>query len=247
MNSAAEPVYGKTGYMSSQSQGKIHVTALLFAGLRERVGTGKVRLTLAAGSSVSDAITALADATDGRFDTSAKFMTALNGDYIEPSAHLRDNDELAIIPPVSGGANSTRDVVTITDKPLNPDTFTQSVTSPNYGAVVTFTGITRRENLNRKVLFLEYEAYQPMAERKIREVVSEMKKRWDIGQVAIGHRTGRVDLGEVSMVVAVSTPHRKDAFEASRYFVDMLKKIVPIWKKEYFEGGEVWIGETPGG
>src|SRR3972149_1463554 len=106
-------------------------------------------------------------------------------------------------------------------------------------------GVTRDDNDGRRVTCLEYEAYQPMAEQKIAEIISEMKSRWDIGGVAIAHRTGRVGIGEISMVLAVSAAHRRPAFEAALYFVDRLKEIVPIWKKEHYEGGTMWIGETP--
>ena len=112
--------------------------------------------------------------------------------------------------------------------------------------MVTFLGVTRDHNEGRKVLHLDYEAYQPMAENKIVEIIGEMRSKWELGKIAIAHRTGRIDIGETSMVVAVGSAHRRPAFEASLYFVDRLKEIVPIWKREFFEGGEVWIGESPG-
>jgi len=95
-------------------------------------------------------------------------------------------------------------------------------------------------------LHLDYEAYQPMAENKMVEIIAEMRSKWDLGKVAVGHRTGRVDIGETSMILTVGSAHRRPAYEASLYFIDRLKEVVPIWKKEFFEGGEVWIGETPG-
>ena len=133
--------------------------------------------------------------------------------------------------------------VTITEGALDPAPLVESVRSDRDGCVVTFLGVTRDHNDGRRVLHLEYEAYRPMAERKMAEVIGEMKARWDIGSVAVAHRVGRVDIGEASMVLAVSAPHRGSAFEAAQHFVDQLKKVVPIWKKEFFEGGEVWIGD----
>ena len=133
--------------------------------------------------------------------------------------------------------------VTITEGALDPAPLVGRVRSDRDGCVVTFLGVTRDHNDGRRVLHLEYEAYRPMAERKMTEVIGEMKARWDIGSVAVAHRVGRVDIGEASMVLAVSAPHRGPAFEAAQYFVDQLKKVVPIWKKEFFEGGEVWIGD----
>jgi molybdopterin synthase catalytic subunit len=110
------------------------------------------------------------------------------------------------------------------------------------GAVVTFLGTTRDHTGDRRVLFLEYEAYRPMADQQLAAVAEEMGQRWDLTGVAISHRLGRVEVGETSLVVAVSSAHRKDAFEACHYSVDRIKQIVPIWKKEFFEGGEVWVG-----
>ena len=137
--------------------------------------------------------------------------------------------------------------ILITGEPLDPDPLTRHVTTDEDGAVVTFLGVTRDHNAGRRVEYLEYEAYRPMADEQIRAIIGEMQSRWEIGRVAIAHRTGRVDIGETSMVVAVGAPHRRPAFEAALHFIDRLKETVPIWKKEYFEGGEVWIGETPGG
>ena len=129
---------------------------------------------------------------------------------------------------------------------MDPGPLTEFVRTEIDGAVVTFLGVTRNHNEGRRVLFLEYEAYRPMADKVIAEIIGEMKSRFEIGRVAIAHRTGRVDIGETSMVVAVGAAHRRPAFEAALHFIDQLKRIVPIWKKEYFEGGEVWIGDTPG-
>ena len=133
--------------------------------------------------------------------------------------------------------------VTITEKRLDPAPLVERVRSDRDGCVVTFLGVTRDHNEGRRVLYLEYEAYRPMAERKMAEIIDEMKARWEIGSAAVAHRVGRVDVGETSMVVAVSAPHRGPAFEAAMHFVDRLKRVVPIWKKEFFEGGEVWIGD----
>ena len=136
--------------------------------------------------------------------------------------------------------------VLITEGPLDPGELTDRVRSGSSGAVVTFLGTTRDHNAGRRVTMLEYEAYRPMADKTLAQVASEMIERWELGGVAIGHRIGRVDIGEISLVVAVSAPHRQDAFQACQHAIDRIKQIVPIWKKEHFEGGQVWIGSQDG-
>ena len=232
------------------------VTVLFFAGARERAGTARVDVILENyTATVGDAVDAACNATPNRVRLPSKVMFSRNGSYTELSARVNDGDEIAVIPPVSGGAYGQDDEsdddgdacnVWITSDPIDADSVLHRVGSDRDGAVVVFHGVTRSHNDGRTVLHLEYEAYSPMAENTMSEIVSEMKERWDLGDVAVCHRVGRVDIGQTSMVLAVSAPHRKPAYEASLYFVDRLKEIVPIWKKEYFEGGEVWIGETPG-
>ena len=133
----------------------------------------------------------------------------------------------------------------ITHNKLNIEELSADVIADRNGAVVVFNGITRDHTDGRKVLFLEYEAYLPMAKAKLNDVAKEICDKWDVS-VVIAHRIGRVDIGESSLIVTVGSPHRASAYEASQYSVDRIKQIVPIWKKEYFEGGEVWIGDAEG-
>ncbi len=135
-------------------------------------------------------------------------------------------------------------MIEITHEVLDQEAITERVRDRSAGAVVTFLGTTRDVTTDRNVLYLEYEAYVPMAEKKLAEVADEMMAKWPLTAVAISHRLGRLEISEVSLVVAVSSRHRKDAFEACQYSIDRIKQTVPIWKKEYFEGGEVWI-ESP--
>ncbi len=132
--------------------------------------------------------------------------------------------------------------VLITAEPLDPGTVTAVVEGPGNGGVVTFLGTTRNETRGRRVLHLEYEAYAEMAEKTLRQVVAEVREQWGIHDVAVAHRTGRLEVGEASLVVAVASPHRVEAFAACGYIVDRIKEIVPIWKKEFFEDGSVWVG-----
>ena len=137
-------------------------------------------------------------------------------------------------------------MIEITHEPLDPEAITARVRSGSNGAVVTFLGTTRDTNEDRSVLHLEYEAYRPMADNKLAEVADEMRRQWDVKDVAIVHRLGRLEIGEISLIVAVASPHRKEAFAACQYSVDRIKQTVPIWKKEFFEGGEVWIESAEG-
>ncbi len=135
-------------------------------------------------------------------------------------------------------------MIEFTEKSLDPEGITAKVRRDSNGAVVTFLGTTRDSTGDRKVLYLEYEAYRPMAEKKLAEIMDEIRRQWSVGDIAIAHRLGRLEIGDISLVVAVGSPHRQEAFAACQYTVDRIKQAVPIWKKEVFEGGEVWV-ESP--
>ncbi len=140
-------------------------------------------------------------------------------------------------------------MIEITNEVLDPEAITAGVRKDTNGAVVTFLGTTRRLTDGRDVLYLEYEAYRPMADNQLAGIVDEIKARWPVEDVAVSHRLGRLEIGEISLVVAVASPHRQAAFEACHYSVDRIKQVVPIWKKEFFADGEVWVGsqEDPSG
>jgi molybdopterin synthase catalytic subunit len=134
----------------------------------------------------------------------------------------------------------------ITDQPLDPAKLVEAVRKDESGAVALFYGVVRNENLGRKVLWLEYDAYPEMAIKKMQEVADDVRAKFPVTDVGVLHRTGRLEIGETSLLVAVSSGHRKEAFEACHYAVDRIKQIVPVWKKEVFEGGEEWIeGAVP--
>lgn len=141
--------------------------------------------------------------------------------------------------------NQSRYRTLITYDKLDLHKLSEQVVEDRNGAVVIFNGITRDHTNHRKVLFLEYEAYIPMAESKLTEIAMEMCNKWDV-KVNIAHRIGRVEIGDSSLVVAVGSPHRESAYSASQYSVDRIKEVVPVWKKEHFEGGEIWIGDAEG-
>ena len=225
------------------------ITVLFFAVLHERAGTRNVSIDVIADMTVDDVVLAARNAAPKDPKPGNSVMLALNGEYVRGNASVKAGDEIALIPPVSGGSGDIKtetDWVFITLELLDAAPLTEFATTGVDGAVVTFLGNTRDHNQGRKVDYLDYEAYQPMAENKMAEIIKEMRCKWDLGKIAIAHRTGQVDIGETSMVVAIGSAHRRPAFESALYFIDRLKEIVPIWKKEVFEGGEVWIGETPG-
>ena len=225
------------------------ISVLFFAAIRERAGTGVVQVVAVDGMTVDDAVDVACKAAPGHLELGTAVMLALNGEYVARDHLVTPGDEIAVIPPVSGGSDQIADDsdwVFLTGEHLDSSALTEFVKTNVDGAIVTFLGVTRDSNQGRIVKYLEYEAYQPMAQNKMAEIIKEMRGRWSIGKIAVAHRTGRVNIGETSMVIAVASPHRRPAFEACLYFVDRLKEIVPIWKKEFFEGGEVWIGKTPG-
>ncbi len=208
------------------------VAVRLFAGLRERAGARSVELELPDGASLGAVWPAL-----GLGDEPDGLLLAVNREYAERSRELRDGDEVALIPPVSGGA------FRLSDEPLSLDAVVREVASDDAGAIATFTGTTRARSRGRDVVRLEYEAYEGMAEAEMERIAGELKDRHDLIEVAIHHRVGVVDVGDTSVVIAVSAAHRGDALAAAKEAIDELKVSVPLWKKEIYVGGEEWIGQ----
>jgi molybdopterin synthase catalytic subunit len=208
----------------------VRVTVRLFAGLRERAGRSRLELDDVA--SLEDVWPAL-----GLGDEPPGLLYAVNREYVEPGHELADGDEVAVIPPVSGGA------FRLVEGSLDVAAVLREVEDPEAGAVASFVGTVRRRSRGRDVLHLEYEAYEGMAEQVMSELGAALEERYDLCAVAIHHRVGRVGIGEQSVVVAVSAPHRQDALAACAEAIDTLKRTVPLWKKERYEGGEEWIGQ----
>jgi molybdopterin synthase catalytic subunit/molybdopterin converting factor small subunit len=207
----------------------MRVKVRLFAGLRERAGVAERELEGV--TRVSDVWAAL-----GLGDEPEGLLYAVNRRYAEPEHDLADGDEVALIPPVSGGA------FRVTEEPLSLEAVVDEVADESAGAVATFLGTVRRESRARTVLYLEYEAYAEMAEDVMAQLAAELEQRYDLWSVAIHHRVGRVEIGEASVAIAVSAPHRQDALAACKDAIDTLKQTVPLWKKEVYEGGEEWLG-----
>jgi len=204
------------------------VNVRLFAGLRERAGYARREVEAATVADVWPALDLGAE-PDG-------LLYAVNQEYAARDRTLVDGDEVALIPPVSGGA------FLLSDEPLSLDRVVDEVRSDDAGAIATFTGTTRIQSRGRTVTHLEYEAYEGMAEKVMAELADSLLSRYRLTGVAIHHRIGRVSIGETSVVIAVSAPHRGDALAACKDAIDELKERVPLWKKEVYEGGEEWIG-----
>jgi MoaE-MoaD fusion protein len=210
----------------------VQVLVKLFAGLRERAGYGERTLELPDGSAVGDVWSALGLGGD----EPPGLLYARNREYTPRECKLHDKDEIALIPPVSGGA------FRLSGKPVDLAAVVAEVADDHAGAIATFLGTTRLESRGRTVRHLEYEAFEGMAEQVMADIASELRGRYDLIEIAMHHRTGRVGIGETSVAIAVSAAHRHDALAACREAIDALKQLVPLWKKEVYEGGEEWIG-----
>ena len=204
------------------------VRVRLFAGLRERAGWSQRDVDASTVGEVWETL-GLGDEPDG-------LLYAVNKEYATPDRALADGDEVALIPPVSGGA------FLLSEEPLSLDRAVDEVRTEEAGAIATFTGTTRVHARGRTVTHLDYEAYEGMAESVMAEIAAAVAERYELTGVAIHHRVGRVGIGETSVVIAVSAQHRHHALAACKDAIDELKERVPLWKKEVYEGGEEWLG-----
>ena len=218
------------------------VQVRLFARYREAAGHDRVELELPEGGTAQAAW----EAVSQRFPVLGPYrpftLFAVRDDYVEPTHALREGDELCLFPPVSGGAPDS-DWIEVTAEALAERAVIDAVSDAGAGGIVLFSGVVRDRTGGRRVKFLEYEAHAGMAEAKMREIATAIRGRWpDVMRIAMVHRIGRLDIGESSVMIAVSSPHRRQAFEACQFAIDTLKETVPVWKKEHFEDGEVWVG-----
>jgi molybdopterin synthase catalytic subunit/molybdopterin converting factor small subunit len=208
----------------------VQITVRLFAGLRERAGVARVVLDDVANVDEVWARLQLGEEPGG-------LLYAVNREYVERGHALADGDEVALIPPVSGGAPYL-----ITAEPVDLQRVVQEVARDGAGAVATFLGTVRSNSRGRAVQYLEYEAFEEMAEPMLARLGGRLTEKHGLSAVAIHHRIGRVEIGEPSVAIAVSAPHRAAALDACREAIDTLKETIPLWKKEVYAGGEEWIG-----
>ncbi len=240
----------------------MRVKILFFGQLKEAAGRERDTLELPEGARVSDLLRRYAEVSPALQPYYDVMAVALNQEYTEAGAALHEGDEVALIPPVSGGsaggetppgqpAGRRRYSDLVSEGPLGTrvritweriDTHAEAegIKRPEDGAVAVFEGIVRNHSRNRRTLYLDYEAYEPMALKKLEELAGQARAQFAVREVAIVHRLGRLEIGETSVLIVVASAHRGAAFDACRWLIDTLKKIVPIWKKEYFEDGAVW-------
>ena len=221
----------------------MRIRVLYFAVFREQIGRDEEAVELASGARVRDAVAALGDrhAAIGRLRE--KFRVAVNQEFSDDDRALADGDELALIPPVAGGAEGRH--VRLLGEPLSLDRCMAAVTGPGMGGVVTFTGMVRRESHGALIDHLEYEAYGAMAVTEMTRLCDEIEAELAGTRLAVEHRVGRLTIGDVAVVIAAAAPHRAEAFAACRALIDRLKQRVPIWKKEVGDDGAEWVGLGP--
>lgn len=216
----------------------MRVNLRYFAAVRELLGRSKDVRDVPDGASVGAVLDELQTAEPRMASMRGRVMLMVNQGYVREDHVLNDGDELALIPPVSGGDGRFR----VQEEPLDPRAVEALVDDPGSGALLTFVGRVRDNARGKGVVGLDYEAYPEAAEKMMALIGDEILERWGIGRVAIVHRTGYLGIGEASVVICVATPHRGEAFAACQHAIERLKEIVPIWKKEHYADGATWIG-----
>ena len=226
----------------------MRVRVLFFGQLREITGLQHDDAELSEGARLDDVFDRYAKQFPKLLEFRESLAASINQEYASWRAPLAQGDEVAFLPPVSGGQQTApaSDLFELTRAAIRGEEIAKSMRAPDDGAAVVFDGFVRNNFRGRRTLYLEYEAYEPMALAKIREIGAEIQKKFSVNRIAIVHRLGRVNIGETSVLIVVSAPHRAAAFDACRYAIDTLKRTVPIWKKEFFADGSVWAeGENP--
>ena len=244
--------------MANLSDNEIAVRVLFFGAARDTVGQGEVDFVLQGTPTAANAFAQVLERFPGLTRFGRSLLFAVNQEYAEADRIVQNGDELAVFPPVSGGASGTagvppastlntsrtktnHDFFELTTNAIDVGSIARRVVLPECGATVTLDGYAREWTLGRRTLHLIYEAYAPMAARELERLGREAHERFEIAHIGIVHRTGRLEIGETSVVIAVSAPRRRAAFEACEWAIKELKRTVPIWKKEIFADGEVWV------
>jgi MoaE-MoaD fusion protein len=224
----------------------MRVRVLFFGILKELVGTSSEVVELADRASIRDLLAHYERKNPRLKDMLPSTAVALNQQYADVDSQLKTDDEIALLPPVSGGSTESASPHTsIVRVPIDTDGTVRRLKRGEDGAVLVFEGVVRKQTRGRKALYLDYEAYEEMALQQMETLAAEALQKFQIRDLALVHRLGRLEIGETSVLVAVASAHRAAAFEACRWLIDTLKRTVPIWKKEYFEDGAVWADGEP--
>ncbi|HYR83670.1 MAG TPA: molybdopterin converting factor subunit 1 [Terriglobia bacterium] len=227
----------------------MQVNLLFFATLKDIVGARQLQFDVPAGATVADLLTHLEASYPRIKDYRRIVLTAVNEEYVDQRTLIHEGDEVAIFPPVSGGEvqsdalliSRPGEIYQITRDAIDAQKIARRMLRGEDGAICVFEGVVRNNSKGKRTLHLVYEAYETMALKKMEEIGIFVRQAWDIDGIAMIHRLGHLDIGETSVAVIVTSAHRRAAFDACHYSIDKLKKVVPIWKKEYFEDGELWI------
>ncbi len=227
----------------------MRVNVLFFASLKDIVGSRNLTLDVGANTTVAEILEQLESNHPGLKPYRPVLLTAVNEEYAEQTQTVEEGDELAIFPPVSGGEGSghslrrsrLHEFYEITQEPIDSGKISRELLRDEDGAICVFEGVVRNHSKGKSTRYLIYEAYEGMALKTLEEIGRLVRETWEIDCIGIVHRLGRLEIGEASVAVIVTSPHRRAAFDACHYAIDRLKKIVPIWKKEYFEDGEIWV------
>ncbi|HEY5885107.1 MAG TPA: molybdopterin converting factor subunit 1 [Pyrinomonadaceae bacterium] len=227
--------------MTNQSTKHLRVKVLFFGAARDAVGQPEVELMLGHDGTSTKALSQLIEKYPNLARFGRSLLVAVNQEYARGETLLKNGDELAVFPPVSGGAAQSNDFFELTTDAIDVGQVARRIVLPECGATVTLDGYAREWTKGRRTLYLAYEAYEAMALQELQRLGSEARERFEISYIGIVHRTGRLEIGETSVVISVGAPHRRAAFEACEWAIRELKRTVPIWKKEIFEDGEVWV------
>lgn len=225
----------------------MRVRVLFFGVLKDLVGCSEDALDVPSGSTLQDVFETYSERFETLRGKRSSILFARNQEFAAPGTLLADNDEVAFLPPVSGGSNmmtaeaTAQNVFAIVRIPIDSRALVRSLQRAEDGAVVIFEGIVRNNTKGRPTAYLEYEAYEPMALAQMKQIGQEILAEFEVGRIGIVHRLGRLQIGEASVVIVATAPHRRPAFEAALKAIDRLKREAPIWKKEYFEDGAIWV------
>jgi MoaE-MoaD fusion protein len=217
----------------------VRIRVLFFGVLRDVTGLREDSIEVLDGGDAATVFECYASRFPRLGEMSASIVLAVNQKFCAPSVLLADGDELALLPPVSGGSDAN--IFALTRDPIDAAALARRILKGEDGAIVTFEGVTRNNTKGRATRYLEYECYEPMAVKTMAEIGGELARSYEISRIAMVHRLGRIEIGETSVVVIATSPHRRPAFEAALEGINKLKRLVPVWKKEYFADGEVWV------